>query len=515
MMKKRLMAMCLAVAMAAALAGCGGTTESSKEETKAAAEDTGAAVEEGEESGQEPVEIEVLSLTWGTNPEPGNFVEEKILEDINVKLTMTNFATGDDVKTSLNMRLTGNDAPDLFYATAEDIADYATKGYLLPLDDYMDKMPNVKAIQEKVGVIGQVDGVQYGAVKQPQIYQEGYWIRKDWLDAAGLPMPTTLEELISSVEQIMNSDPDGNGIDDTIGITGVKINAIMPILAAYGVSRPTDLIDQDGEVVSSLYDENYPDAIAYIKDLLDKGIIDKEIMALTSDLYKDKLAQGLPVVVYDSWTQFKKPELYAPIEENNPDAEWVRIFDLEGPGATTSGLYDPTSVGAIYCVPAQLEGDEEKLDAIWRLLDYVAADEGLRLVSYGLEGEHYTVEDGTIVATDRMATEADFTWVYQLLGRNEMEYLGVKFPYAKAEIESGVYDRTYIRLVNTLVEYPDWYQRVDAQRYMDEEVTKFMFGERPLEEYDAFLETLDSTYNYKEFVAGVNEYIQGTGVLDN
>lgn len=437
------------------------------------------------------------------------------MEDINVKLTMTNFATSDDVKTSLNMRLTGNDAPDLFYATAEDIADYATNGYLLPLDDYMDEMPNVKAIQEQVGVIGQVDGVQYGAVKQPQIYQEGYWIRKDWLDAAGLPVPTTLEELISSIEQIMNSDPDGNGIDDTIGITGVGTNAIIPILAAYGVARPTDLIDKDGEVVSPLYDENYPDAIAYIKDLLDKGIIDKEIMALTSDLYKDKLTQGLPVVVYDSWTQFKKPELYAPIEENNPDAEWVRVFDLEGPGATSSGLYDPTSVGAIYCVPAQLEGDEEKLDAIWRLLDYVAAGDGLNLVSYGLEGEHYTVEDGEIVATDKMATEADFTWVYQLLGRNEMEYLGVKFPYAKEEIESGVYDRTYIRLVNTLVEYPEWFQRVDAQRYMEEEVIKFMFGERPLQEYEDFLATLDGTYNYKEFVAEVNEYIQGTGVLDN
>lgn len=511
MAKKKMVAVFLAAVLALGTVGCGDDGESAGNVSR----NKSAEVIGGEENGSDPVEIEILSLTWGTNPDPGNFVEEKILEDINVKLTMTNFATIDDVKTSLNMRLTGNDAPDLFYATVEDIADYAKNGYLLPLDDYMEKMPNVKEIQEKVGVIGQVDGVQYGIVKQPQIYQEGYWIRKDWLDKAGLPIPTTLEELISSVEQIMNSDPDGNGIEDTIGITGVGTNAIMPILATYGVARPTDLIDKDGEVFSPLYDNNYPDAIAYLKDLLDKGIIDKEIMALTPDLYKDKLAQGLPVVVYDSWTQFKKPELYGPIEENNPDAEWVRLYDLEGPVTTSSGLYDPTSVGAVYCVPAQLKDESEKLDAIWRLLDYVASGDGLKLVSYGLEGEHYIVENGEITATDKMAEEADFTWVYQLLGRDEMEYLNVKFPYAKEEIESGVYERTYIRLVNTLVKYPEWFQRVDAQRYMEEECIKFMFGERPIEEYEDFLTTLDSTYNYMKFVSEVNEYIQGTGVLDN
>lgn len=48
---------------------------------------------------------------------------------------------------------------------------------------------------------------------------------------------------------------------------------------------------------------------------------------------------------------------------------------------------------------------------------------------------------------------------------------------------------------------------------MEEEVMKFIFGERPIEEYDDFIATLNSTYRYDEFVAGVNEHVQGLGVL--
>lgn len=44
------------------------------------------------------------------------------------------------------------------------------------------------------------------------------WIRRDWLDAVGLALPTTLAELETVLDAFTNGDPDGDGKPDTIGL---------------------------------------------------------------------------------------------------------------------------------------------------------------------------------------------------------------------------------------------------------------------------------------------------------
>ncbi len=514
MKKRKLMGLVLAAILAGNIAGCGNAAPQNNAGTNEASDESEAVTSETSDAGsEEPVEIEIMITTYGTNLPDNDFVAQKILEETGVKVKLSLFASGDDTKTNLNLRLVGGTAPDIFQISSGDLQELASQGHLLALDEYEDKMPHVKEILDEIGAIGQVDGTQYAIPKKPGIFQDGYWIRKDWLDKFNLPMPTTLDELFTTVKTIKEGDPDGNGKDDTIGITAAKWGCISPILAAYGGATPTDLIEKDGEVISPLYDPMYREALSKIKELIQEGLIDSEFMALTSQLYTDKLTQGLPVVVYDYWTVFNKPELWEPIAEVNPEADWVMIPDLEGPGATVSDVFDPTNTGTLFGISSQLEGNDEKLDAIWKLYDYVSHGDGLKLVSYGLEGEHYNIEGDEIVATDKMATEANFTWLYQLTGRDEMEYLSTKFPYAKEDINFAV-TRSYIRSVKSLVIYPEWYQKADAERFIEEEVTKFIFGERSLEEYDAFLETLNSTYRYEEFVSGVNEYVQGLDILD-
>ena len=45
------------------------------------------------------------------------------------------------------------------------------------------------------------------------------WIRQDWLDKLGLERPTTMEELYDVMVAFKTQDPDGNGVDDTVGLT--------------------------------------------------------------------------------------------------------------------------------------------------------------------------------------------------------------------------------------------------------------------------------------------------------
>ena len=43
------------------------------------------------------------------------------------------------------------------------------------------------------------------------------WTRQDWLDALGLDVPRTWDELAEVAKAFVTRDPDGNGENDTIG----------------------------------------------------------------------------------------------------------------------------------------------------------------------------------------------------------------------------------------------------------------------------------------------------------
>lgn len=56
--------------------------------------------------------------------------------------------------------------------------------------------------------------------------QDVLWLRKDWLDNLGLEVPKTMEDLEKVLTAFVEEDPDGNGVDDTTGLT---VDATKPV----------------------------------------------------------------------------------------------------------------------------------------------------------------------------------------------------------------------------------------------------------------------------------------------
>ena len=99
-----------------------------------------------------------------------------------------------------------------------------------------------------------------------------------------------------------------------------------------------------------------------------------------------------------------------------------------------------------------------------------------------------------------------FSWVYQMCGREELSYCRVKFgEYAwEYVVQSDAQPR--LSDVTALIDDPEWYNGTDAETYINEECAKFLTGERELNEteWQAFLDTLNTTYRYSEFVEEAN-----------
>ena len=136
-MKKKFVAMVLALTMALGMTACGGTKEPQA--------DVAEQQEEGQEQGQEQglYSVDIQILTWGTMPTGLEAVEEAINAvtepEIGVSVALNPLAAW-DISSDTNMAVTSGEKRDLIcilpYSSGLDsIANYTNKNILLELDD--------------------------------------------------------------------------------------------------------------------------------------------------------------------------------------------------------------------------------------------------------------------------------------------------------------------------------------------------------------------------------------------
>ena len=515
---KRFLAVTLALVLLFGVAGCAKETEEAVETEQIKKEETAAPVKEEAPETTEPVTIELARIGWGTLPpsEEDDFIKKAILDDINVNLELLLYTTQDEYTSQLNVRIASGDVSEIFVVNGKDyLRSLSEQGALLALDPYMDRLQKTMEFIGEQYKHGQVDGTQYAIVGKPGVNYSTFWIRQDWLDNLGIEAPKTLEEFKETMKAFTLNDPDGNGKQDTYGLTGNSIIAFQPIFGAYGVGMPIysgNFYVKDDKVVNTLYDPDIVDALYYIKDIIASGYIDPELMANTGTQHEEKVYQGICGALFTGWTRMKKSEYVKQQLEVNPNAVWVQLPAPSGPdGFASNGAYEVNNIGTIISLSAGLAQEEEKLDAVIKYLEYTAEPESARMVQFGVEGRHYNIEGDKIVPTELMATEANFTWLYQTLGRPELEYLSTKFAPLIEYVEYAA-NVNHIVIHDSLIVKPEWYMFVDAERYIEEEITKFVYGTRPIEEYQDFINTLEETYRFDDYVEEATSQLVALGI---
>lgn len=455
------------------------------------------------ESSSEEVEV----IRQGVNlPDPENDVIKQELDDV-LGFPVNLSVNPNDYENKLNVRLSAGDYPDLFQVSRAALVDYANKGLLLDLDPYMDDLQEVQDfIGEENVEKAKVNEKVYAVTVPASIPFYTYWVREDWLEALNMDMPKTVDDLYEVAKAFREDDPDGNGQKDTYGLTGSGVSAFQPILGAYGVGMPKSFYKEDGELVNSFHDPDMKEALTAVTKFVENDVTDPEIFSNTGNEPQQKAFQGKFGILFDGWANLTSDAYIEQYKAVDPNAEWVQLTAIEGPAGKSAGTWDIGQANGFYAIPKALEDQPEKLEKIFELLNYVASDEGSKLVQYGIEGEHYNKEDGKIVPTDKLAEEGGYFWLYQFAGRPEMEYLSTKFSKQTEYIEASA-DAPRIESLNGYIDYPEGYNSADADRFSEEEMIKFISGQRNLSEYDEFLNKLDTTFNYQMMLDKAEEDI--------
>ncbi|NJM06866.1 extracellular solute-binding protein, partial [Candidatus Gracilibacteria bacterium] len=222
------------------------------------------------------------------------------------------------------------------------------QGQLLDLTPYLEQLgPTLDFIGEDGLKKGQFDGTTYAIAKAPFAPQFTYWVRQDWLDALELVVPTTPDELLAVAEAFTSQDPDGNGKNDTYGITGASFsnppyinNIYSPIFGAFGVGNPGSFYLKDGQLSNGFSDPAMIEAITFIQQLAAAGVVDPDLAANTGSQWRDKAFQGQFGIVYAGWPDMTNQVRVDEYKAVNPNAVWTQMAPLTGPGGQTIGILD-------------------------------------------------------------------------------------------------------------------------------------------------------------------------------
>ncbi len=203
--------------------------------------------------------------------------------------------------------MAGGSAPDIFFTYDQSVfLNFATQGGLVDLGPALEKLGPDSNIQKYVGDVmnmGNIDGKQYALLSKRGAANPRHtaYIRQDWLDELGLPMPTTKEELIDTLYKFKEAKPDCipwamNGRTDTektyLNFVGSYVDF-------------ADLKDQycysEGYIVMH---DGALEGIKVLNKLYNDGIIGKDFATdTTEDLFKAAVASGNVGFVLDDNTR--------------------------------------------------------------------------------------------------------------------------------------------------------------------------------------------------------------------
>ena len=401
------------------MAGCGGRETGTDSERNREQTDS-----QGEE---ERMTLELWTSSRDAIDNPDAWYIKKIEEEFNVNIEMNYRNEGStDYTEWLTLSLAGDDCPDWFRDQAVGTAmlnDLVKQGLVAKLDPEMVKenMPNYMRWAEKYSDIMtedplnlySVDGEVY-AIPDAKVDLGRFCLmayRQDWLDNLGLEMPKTLDEFTEVMKAFTFDDPDGNGVNDTygyIGITGNADWAFSPIFAAFGTYPGIWYAKEDGSITRGEIEPETKEALKYIKELYDMGVIDPEWMTIDFEGAKNKVVSSVVGCSWQNWLSILTPDgWWSALQEAVPEASWSVATGIEGDGGRKGIMQFNPLAGVGIVFGKHMEEEPEKMAKYLQIFDTIAGDPAWHEAEiWGVEGQTFTKnEAGERAYTEEFASE--------------------------------------------------------------------------------------------------------------
>lgn len=343
-MKRRGLALSLAVIMIlGSLAGCGQSAQTdtgsqAAAETQSASQDAGTqeaagetAAAEGAEEAYDPfgkyeeevtfsVACSSTNLVFDSSQDGYASLDDNVWtraykDQLGINLDYIWTAPDDDYATKWNVSITAGDIPDVAIVPESIYTQLLEGGYVEDMTEYYENYASdtYKAAVEADGGIcmsyvtqdGRIMGLPHPGATPDNL--EFLYIRQDWLDELGLPVPRTLDELLDTARAFQEA---GLGGENTIGMAAsgdleeISIGDLGGIFEAYGVHRNIWVEDEDGNLVFGDVQPEVKEVLQTLQDMYKEGLISPDFAAADFDSIAAQLSSGQCGITYGAYWVF-------------------------------------------------------------------------------------------------------------------------------------------------------------------------------------------------------------------
>lgn len=248
---------------------------------------------------EEPITMKIMRETrniWYPEGEDDyknvliDFMEEQLGCKFDIAWAIDNGA----YEAQINMLISSNDLPDVFYASTGQMETLYEYGMIQPIGQYFDEYCTEEALSHlhynhDAFMVGcTFDGEFYGFPctddfmgNMPMLF-----IRQDWLDNLNMsfdPDNFTMEDLEAICDAFTNGDPDGNGVKDTyaFGFDGEAVNSIQMKALAHGLGLYTNMWteNESGELEYTDIKEDTKALLELLQKWYEKGYIPQDYVS--------------------------------------------------------------------------------------------------------------------------------------------------------------------------------------------------------------------------------------------
>lgn len=341
------------------------------------------------------VKISWLNILHTASP-PTDTILSKIEEFTNADIEFS-WIPDASKEERINTSLASDSLADIVTLTILDnssVRNALKSGMFWEISPYLDEFPNLAAISQDTRNSASIEGKLYGVPFQKAKARNGVVIRKDWLDKVGLAVPKTTDELMEVAKAFTEKDPDGNGKKDTTGFMDRSdlVFGAFKTLGSYFGTPNIWAVDEAGVMTPEFETDGYIKTMDYMKALYEGGYINQDFAVTAKTDQQQNFAQGKAGIYVGALFDSKNLLNLAKGIQDNMDLVMVNDITSTGNEADRAIWSSNNGIGGLLSFPKSEVKDEKELKRILKFVNDLMSDEAYALMTYGIEGVHYTTD---------------------------------------------------------------------------------------------------------------------------
>jgi putative aldouronate transport system substrate-binding protein len=361
------------------------------------------------------------------------WIKKKVLEDENIAVTFVAVPRSEETQ-SLNNMMAAGTAPDICYTYDSDmITHFGELGGLVDLAPYVGTL-----LKDYDGFLGMDPGIpgerliyRYKDRQTGKLYMvpgrymytasQNLFIRKDWLDKLGLPLPSSQEEFYAALAAFKEKDPGGVGKSRVIPFTlttDVRWTAgiIVDPFIDPGLSVKERWINTVVERYILL--PGYKEGYRFLNKMYNDGLIDTDFPLYKDDLPVNNLVKsGVVGAFAHNWDHVYRDntKVLEDLKKNIPGAELAPVDAIRSAdGVTRKRGSPPTSL--LWFIPASAKNPE----AAVRYANWLSRFENYNFLQIGKEGINHEIANG--VPKIKQASGDFGQWIQNSAGNGDYAF---------------------------------------------------------------------------------------------